>query len=339
MSELCKSLEKPARILKTMLEGASRVRITTHKSPDGDALGSLTAFAGICTYLKKEYDLVLDDDPPSNLLFLPKISEICRYSPDDAQLSYNNELTDLIVYLDCGQLSRAGFIENSITKTQKIVNIDHHHKNPEFGCLNIVRDVSSTAEILAVLVDLMEIPYTKEIATSLYTGMMTDTGSFIFEKSSPNTYRIAARLLEQGISPSEIHQKVNLSLPKGWYTLVKKMIDNLKIFCDGKVVISSISLQDVQDAEGFDLVNHLLPLMSSVEGVEVYVLIKEKEDGTVSASLRSKKDVDVSEIAAVFGGGGHRRAAACRVENQSMADFLNYFIPKLLEILSSKFGI
>ncbi|MGL5720821.1 MAG: DHH family phosphoesterase [Brevinema sp.] len=325
------SLSQLAQDLKKQLEQCSRVRITTHKSPDGDALGSLIAFSYICSYLKKDYDMVLDDDIPVNLTFLPRVKDIVRYDASDIQQTLGNEQTDLVVFLDCGQRSRAGFLEQSLLPTQFVINIDHHHMNPRFGNLNIVSDISSTSELIFELMNFLNIPISKECAEALFAGIMTDTGSFIFEKSSSNTFNVAAKLIDAGAVPINIHRKINQSLPLEWFSLVRLMLEHIQIFFDGRLIISYISLDDIQGA-GVDLINNMLPLMSSVETVEMYVLIKERNDQTISVSIRSKNSIDVSKIAAHFGGGGHKQAAACRFDHTEMSEFKKWFIPQLCEL-------
>ncbi|MGL5254426.1 MAG: DHH family phosphoesterase [Brevinema sp.] len=333
---MMKSLNQLANELKIQLEQCSRVRITTHKSPDGDALGSLIAFSYICSHFGKDFDMILDDDIPANLTFLPRSEKISRYNETDVQQLLENEQTDLVVFVDCGQRSRSGFVEQSLRPSQFIVNIDHHHMNPNYGDLNIISNISSTAELIFLLMEFLNIPISKECAEALFAGIMTDTGSFTFEKSDSGTFNVASKLVAAGAVPINIHQKINQSLPIEWFTLVRVMLEHIQVFFDGRLVVSYISLDDIQGAGGVDMINNMLPLMSSVETVEIYVLIKERSDHTISVSIRSKNDTDVSKIASHFGGGGHKRAAACRFDQVTMNEFREWFIPQLCELVQKE---
>lgn len=252
------NLYKEVACLKKILLSASRVRITTHQNPDGDAIGSLLAFSFICSYFNIEYDLIIHDYPPPNLHFLPRFKEIQLWN-DSTMQKLQNENTNVICFLDCGQIDRAGSVSQNILSHQRIINIDHHSTNPLFGDINIVQDISSTAELLAHIYHILNIPITKEIAENLYLGILTDTGCFQYDKVTSNTHILAAELINLGILPTKIFQYVYQSYPESWLTLLQISITHLEIYQD--IAITYITLEDIGNADGFDDTNVLLPIL------------------------------------------------------------------------------
>lgn len=304
--------------LKKILLSASRVRITTHQNPDGDAIGSLLAFSFLCSYFNIEYDLIIHDYPPPNLHFLPRFKEIELWT-DSTMQKLQNENTNVICFLDCGQIDRAGSVSQDILSHQTIINIDHHLTNPLFGDINIVHDISSTSELLVHIYHILNIPITKEIAENLYLGILTDTGCFQYDKVTSNTHILAAELINCGILPTKIFQYVYQSYPESWLILLQISITHLEIYQD--IAITYITLEDIKNADGFDDTNVLLPIFATLKNIQVYAFLKEKENNIITASLRSKNNTNVAQIAELFGGGGHRQAAACRTSQYSLVEF------------------
>ena len=305
-----------------ILQNGHHVRIISHRNPDGDAIGSMIAFAHICEYYKLSYDLILIDPIPENLLFFVEDINFSYFDSSSDNDEIQNEQTDIIAFLDCGQINRAGTICDYILPHQKIINIDHHMSNPLFGDFNCVLDISSTCELLYNIMKTLDIPLTQKIALALYIGILTDTGLFQFDKVTTQTHQIIAYLMEFGIDHFKIYQNIYQTHPISWIPLLKKGIENLELFDDDSIAIMTFSHSDISmDKEGFDDTHVLFPIMLSTKSIRVCAILKEKEDNMISASLRSKDNTNVADIAQIFGGGGHIRAAGCRSSQYSLQEF------------------
>ncbi|MGL4562764.1 MAG: DHH family phosphoesterase [Brevinema sp.] len=307
--------------LKTLLKKQHHIRIISHRNPDGDAIGSMLAFSYICTKFNISHDLFILDNIPQNLTFLPNIDKIKLYNPtNEYEEILLNEKTDMVVFLDCGQINRAGIFADIMTPNQKIINIDHHISNTDFGDINYIVDISSTCELLFHIIQELEIEISLDLAKVLYAGILTDTGCFQYDKTTHTTLEVVAKLLLIGVNPYEMFSNIYQSYPLSWLNLLKQGLNHIEFYHNNSLAMIPFSQEDFID--DFDEITVLLPIIAATESIEVYVLIKEKEDKTISASLRSKSDrIDVSKIADVFGGGGHQKAAGCRTNNHTLHEF------------------
>ncbi|MDK2819033.1 MAG: bifunctional oligoribonuclease/PAP phosphatase NrnA [Spirochaetota bacterium] len=304
-----------------ILQNGHHIRIISHRNPDGDAIGSMLAFAHICEHYKLNYDIILIDPVPKNLLFIVENINI-NYLNSTQIDEIQNEQTDIIAFLDCGQSDRAGSLCDYILPHQKIINIDHHMSNPLFGDFNCVLDISSTCELLYNIIKKLNIPLTQKIATAIYVGILTDTGLFQYNKVTAQTHQVLAHLMEFDIDHFKIYQNIYQTHPISWIPLLKKGIENLELFDNNTIAIMSFSYHDISMAkDGFDDTHILFPIMLSTKSIRVCAILKEKEDNIISVSLRSKDQINVAEIAQVFDGGGHIRAAGCRSSKYSLQEF------------------
>ena len=319
--------------LVQFLKKSQHVRILSHRNPDGDAIGSMIAFTIICDFFNISYDLYLTDVVPYNLRFLTENVTIQFFNPKDID-ELQNEQTDTVIFLDCGQLNRVGDIGEFILDHQQIINIDHHMSNPLFGDFNYVMDMSSTCELVYWIIKELDIPIPYSIATALYVGLITDTGKFQYDKVTPSSHKMAAELLECGVQADKISQLIYQSNPISWIPLLEKGLSTLELHNDNSLAIMSFTLEDLsQEDDGFDDTHVLFPIMLATESIRICVILKEKNDGTVSASLRSKDDINVAKIAQVFGGGGHIRAAGCRTRQHSLLDFKKHIYNEIQKAL------
>jgi phosphoesterase RecJ-like protein len=220
-----------------------------------------------------------------------------------------------IVFLDCGNIDRmpVDFLQ---ADGLHILNIDHHHDNTRFGTVNLVCSVaSSTAEMVWRLAKELEVVITPEIADALYVGLVTDTGRFMYENTSPAAHQMAAELIEAGVEPHKIYRQLYEDLPFRRLQLLQRALSSIERYDDGAVTIAHLTKDDYEqtgaletDSEG--VVDH----MRAVEGTRVAVLVREllsdDRDGMRKVSLRATDGtVDVSRVAREFGGGGHPQAA------------------------------
>lgn len=286
--------------------------LSTHIYPDGDAIGSELALYSFLRSLGKEVRIFNTDPAPPNYDFLPFCDAI---QPAEAHRGYSPEV---LVILDAGVRKRIGDdLCDTLIPTEVVVNIDHHDTADLFGDYNLVEtDASSTSEIVYRLIRHHGMPIGKERALCLYTGLMFDTGCFRYSNSTPIAHHIAADLIEEGdFSVDEIYQHVYETIPLGKMRLLGETLKTLGITPDGKIAWLYATQQMFRETgtvsgnvEGF--VNQI----RSIDSVEVAIFVSELEDGTSKVGIRSKTHVDVGEIAAEFGGGGHQRAAGCVID-------------------------
>ncbi len=286
--------------------------VTSHMSPDGDNIGSTLGIYYTLKKLGKKVHYVLDDTPPQNLTFL--VDEIEILKSDKVELSDYS-----IIALDCGDKQRICLSEELINNAQTLICIDHHASNDYYGDLNYIDiEASSTCELVYNLLSRFEITENttiidEEIATSLYTGLITDTGNFSYSNASPSSFEMARNLLAKGAKRNTIIQKVFQSNPYVYYKLLGEALNTLDIVEEKIASIMVTKEMLKRNTISFNDVDGITSYTRDIEGVEVGILLKEKKEDEIKISFRSKNYVDVSKIAQSFGGGGHVRAAGCTI--------------------------
>lgn len=289
------------------LRKAPQVALFSHVSPDGDCLGSMLAIGLALEKLGKDVVYYNSDPIPLNLRFLPGIDKVQTELPDP--------LPRTLLFVDCSDLGRVDIQPEGIPEGTIVLNLDHHISNHNFGTLNLVDPgASASGEIALKLIRGLQVEVDAEIATNLYTAMVTDTGSFQFSNTTAETHRLAAELFEQGIDIEEIHYQLYDQKPLAQVELLRRGLSRLKLYADGKLAIMTLSRTDFQESGADEslsegLVNHA----RTIQGVEVAVFLKEVDERRIRASLRSNRWFDVNLTAARFGGGGHKRAAGCTI--------------------------
>lgn len=309
-------MSETARIAPTAIErvaGEIRARerflLTAHEGPDGDALGSLLGMHHLLAQLGKDSVMFLaakEFPLPIEYRFLP-LEEVFHEAPADVA-------DRTAVFLDCGNIDRMPvefLTEGDLFK----INIDHHHDNTNFGDLNLVEvDASSTAEIVYELAILLGAEITPEIASALYVGLVTDTGKFMYENTNARTHRIAADLIEAGVEVDETYRRLYEHVPIEKLRLLARALERIQYHCEGHLVLAHISAADYEaSGAGEEMTEGIIDHLRAVEGARVAALVRDLAPGERAArkvSLRSSDGaVDVSAIARLRGGGGHRRAA------------------------------
>ena len=297
MSKNC-TLAETAKLLKE----AGKMVIVSHISPDGDTLGSSLALAHALRMLGKEVMLNVDDDIPSVFSFLPGIGEYMRFAPDDSVPA------DLLIVIDASSADRAGNAMN-VVKARSVLNIDHHKTNTHFAdYLYLDSDAAATAEIIYSLLLELGTELNTEIATCIYEGLYTDTGSFKYSNTTSRTLSIASALLTYGVNPSLISDNMEVK-SRSQVEMLGKVLETLTFLRDGKIAYVEVTpeLYDYNvDTDTF------VSYPRYIEGVEVALLFKQVEENLTRVSFRSKQ-VDVAKIALSFGGGGHQKASGCSI--------------------------
>jgi phosphoesterase RecJ-like protein len=292
------------------LRQADKLLLTTHENPDGDALGSLLGMHEILVQLGKDSLMFMSGDE------FPLPYEYRHMRLDGVLNAPPADLHDrTVVFLDCGNIDRmpVDFLQDD---ELHVLNIDHHHDNTRFGTVNlVVSNASCTAEIVLELGRELGAELTQSMAESLYVALVTDTGKFMFDNTTPEAHHMAAELIEAGVSPAEIHRRLYEGLPFARTELLARALSRVQRFDDGAVTLTHLSRDDFTEANALEtdsegIVDHLRAVENTAVAVLVRDLLSPDRAGWRKASLRATDDrVDVSRIARGLGGGGHRQAA------------------------------
>lgn len=299
-------MEKTYEEIKKRILETGDISLVSHINPDGDNIGSLLGLGGALRKMGKDVNLLKVDEVPKNLLFLPNIEKI---KPMEKK-------PDLLFVLDSSDEGRLGDANEEILKANFIINIDHHKSNTFFGNINVVDpSMSSTGEMVYDLIEFLGVELDNEIATPIYTAISSDTGSFKYESTSPATLRKAAKLLEFVDNKVEITKNLYQSRTKIQTEIIKIVLNSLESFEELSLIVGKISSNDLKKLRAqADDTEGVVPFINEIEGYDVAIFLKEKEEGIVRVSARSKEICDVSKLCEKFDGGGHKRAAGATIE-------------------------
>ncbi|HUO59592.1 MAG TPA: DHH family phosphoesterase [Candidatus Acidoferrales bacterium] len=280
-------------------EGRERWVVTSHARPDGDAIGSSLACAQMLRQLGKQAEIVMHDPVPRIYRWLPGASSIITSD-------HVNGHFDGGVVLECDGLerSRVDGLERLF-----LINIDHHNTMSDYAAVNwVVPNASATADLVYMIARRAGVRITPEMATCLYTAVLTDTGMFCYAGTDADTFRLAQELVDAGADPVSIARKTFFANPGGKMRLLGAAMRTLVVH--DKLATMHVLRKDFADCGAVDedcegLANYAL----GIEGVEVAVFFREMLDGSFRVSLRSKSGIDVAAVAEHFGGGGHHAAS------------------------------
>jgi len=309
-------------IIDKLIE-SNKIGITCHVSPDGDSLGSSLALLQVLLKLGKDAYIISKESLPKDFSYLPYSNEFNKQN--DTVL----ENTDVVIVLDCGNTDRINGNINLEEKQYTLINIDHHLSNDLYGDMNYIdTKAAAVAEIVYEILVGLNLQLDKNIATCLYTSLVTDTGSFRHSNTTLNTHKIAGILITTGMDFTEIHRILfeNKSLSR--IKLYGKVIDNMEMFLNDKLCIMYLNKNILGESEeNKGDTSDIITIGTQIDSVEVTALIKETEQGA-KVSLRSKNVVDVRKIAEEFQGGGHVRAAGFSI-NENVYNIKNILIKKV----------
>jgi len=286
--------------------------ITSHLSPDGDAIGSEIALYFFLKSKGKKAAIVNDEPVPPDYRFLEG-SEIIQTASDFKRRHRFRDSFEAAVFLECSSKYRAGQA-GKLTGNVPILNIDHHFDNGLYGTVNLVSPgVSACGEIVHDIIIRSGEKITPEIASALYAAILTDTSSFRFNTNA-QTLRITADLIDSGAEPNRIVEGIYEQVMFATLLLLGRTLSTIKQTPDERVVYCRVSRQMYRET-GTSEVNseNFIDYLRVVEGNHVTFVLKELPDGKTRVNLRSKNDYDVQKVAAEFGGGGHRNAAGCTI--------------------------
>lgn len=287
-----------------LVQAADDILLFTHVTPDGDAIGSLSAAGQAMEQLGKRVVLACEHETPERFRFLPLTDRIVQIIPPERKF-------DLIIALDCGDEERIGDIFTTLQPPlPPILNIDHHVTNTMFGAVNLVDDANATVEILYALFPALGVSLTPGIATSLLAGLITDTLGFRTAGVTGQTLQVAGELVDAGANLSETIKRALLIKPYSTLLLWQKGLNNMRL--EDSLIWTRISRQERQ-AVGHEIRSSggLGNLLLEVEQAAVSLVLLEMDDGQVYAGFRAQPPYDVSQLAVDLGGGGHPLAAGC----------------------------
>jgi phosphoesterase RecJ-like protein len=298
--------------------------LATHEKPDGDALGSLVGMQGLLTALGKQSSMFIapEDLPlPGEYRLFPLDGLIQSAPPDIGERT--------VVFLDCGNIDRNS--ASILRDGAHLLNIDHHHDNTLFGTVNhVIADASSTAEIVWDLMHGLDVQPSPLVATSLYIGLITDTGRFMYENTGPSAHRMAAEMIEAGVDVQAVYRRLYEEIPPEKLALLALALGHVQRFDAGELTLAALSAEDFSRTSALESYSEgIIDQLRAVEGTKVAALVREltsgERAGQHKVSLRATDDdVDVSVIARAQGGGGHRRAAgfSTTLEIEQLTEFL-----------------
>ena len=290
------------------IEKAETFVVLAHENPDGDSVGSAL---GVCTFLKElgKTDIdVLFKEYPETFNFLPNSDMIKQES--------TFERYDMAIVVDCPNSDRVSkeyrkFIENA----KIIVQFDHHLRNSMFGDYNVVNPVApACSQILVSALEYLKIDISKDVATCLLAGIITDTGGFRFNSTTAETFEFAAWCLSKGINVAKVYKEAMMTKTITQFKAEKLALDRLEFFNDDKITFTYITKQDIDELgiKSGEL-DGIAGVGITIKDVEVAIFAREKDDG-FKISFRSN-NIDVSDICMLFGGGGHKLAAGCQIDS------------------------
>ena len=314
--------------ISEVILNSNKIGITYHVSPDGDAVGSALALLNSLKLLGKDTYLISKDIISENLQYLKSANE------GSGNTIVPTKDTEVVVVVDCGNFDRIS--ANLDEFNGIIINIDHHISNDKYGNFNYVDiKASATAEIIFELIEVLgldlniESKEIKDIGTCLYTSLVTDTGGFRHSNVTARTHKIASRLKKINVDNTFIYQSLfdNKSFEK--IKLIGKVLSNMNLLLDKKVSLMELPTEYAKEL-GIEIgdTSDIISFGLQIKGVEISVLIKEVDNG-VKASLRSKNDIDVRNIAERLGGGGHVKAAGITLKGLSLEEAKNKILDEI----------
>ena len=316
---------EPEAIAK-LIRDAETIAVCSHISPDGDTLGSAAAMQIALEKLGKKVSLFCDGKVPDQLSFLPGIGRMREPLDDDGPF-------DLMLSVDVSDIKRLGKCINLIGRSRHTAQIDHHPTNPLFMEINSVDGEAPAACILIrEQLETLGIKPDRDIAICLYTGISTDTGNFAFHSTNAACFRIMSELMEIGLPLAELNRILFRDRVKAQVLLIGKALESLRYHENDQIAVMKLTKKEF-DACGA-LPEHADTLVNfglDTVGTRMALMARESTDGTIKLSLRAKEPDVISDIAQLFGGGGHPQAAGI-----TMQGTLDDAVSKVLEAMIRK---
>ncbi|MCC1485167.1 DHH family phosphoesterase [Winogradskyella immobilis] len=318
--------------IKSLLSSPKNIVIIPHKNPDGDAIGSTLGLYHYLKHYKHNALVIAPNDYPDFLKWMPGESSILKFESQRSESEKHLKNADLIFTLDFNALHRIGDMETSVEESEALKIMIDHHQQPDDYAKYVYSDVnmSSTCEMVYNFIEMLNDTKVIDasIATCLYVGIMTDTGSFRFPATTSRTHQVIGHLIDKGANNSEIHNSIYDTNSYGRLQLLGRALQNLKVIPELQTAYISLSQEELDtfnfkkgDTEGF--VNYALSLKGIILAA---IFIESKQDQIIKISLRSKGEFSVNEFSRNhFNGGGHTNAAGGRSDS-SLSETIDEFI-------------
>lgn len=285
------------------IRARQRFVISSHSRPDGDSIGSQLAMALALRALGKHVEVVNQDAAPPALMAFPGVPSIRVAERVDDEF-------DAAIIMECSDLKRTG-VEG--LDRYFVINIDHHPGNSDFGAINWFDGTAAAcAEMVFDVIVALGGPLSPEIATHIYVGILTDTGSFHYSSISARTFDICRQLVEAGVDPPKVARSIFDSNTLGRLKLFGAVLGSIELEHDGRLAVVCVNRAMAADAGGtYDDTEGLINLPLTVREIQAAVFFKEIDKHEYRVSMRSKGDIDLCAVAKKFGGGGHKNASGC----------------------------
>ena len=287
------------------IRSRQRFVISSHARPDGDSIGSQLAMAFALRALGKHVEVVNQDAAPAPLMAFPGVPSIQVAERVDGGF-------DAAIIMECSELKRTG-VEGF--DQYFVINIDHHPGNADYGAINwFDGSAAACAEMVFDLIRALDVPLSVEIATHVYMGILTDTGSFHYSSISSRTFDICRQLVDAGVDPPQVARSIFDSNTLGRLKLFGAVLSSIALEHDGRLAVVCVDRAMAAAAGGtYDDTEGLINLPLTVREIQAAVFFKEIDRHDYRVSMRSKGDIDLCAVAKKFGGGGHKNASGCSV--------------------------
>jgi bifunctional oligoribonuclease and PAP phosphatase NrnA len=308
------------------IHSGKRFLLSSHQRPDGDAIGSAVGFALTLRELGKQAEVVMDAVPPHFLQPFPDVDHI-RVTRDVS------DSTDASIIMECSALDRTGVAG---LDRSPVLNIDHHVGNTRYGAINwIDESAASCTELVFTLIEALEVRMTPAIATHVYLGLLTDTGSFRFSHITARSFEIARHCVAAGANPQWIARTHYDSSTLGRVRIFGQVLNTMRLDPSGRVALLTMTQEAARSAgASYDDTEGIINFPLSVKDIEAVAFIKQAEGDEWRVSMRSKGAIDVGAIARTHGGGGHMNAAGCSARGE-LATVQDAFMAHLVSAVNT----
>lgn len=304
-------MDKNFSKLKNKIEQAKNIIIFSHVNPDGDTLGSSLALSLVIEKVfNKKADTVFVGFLPNIYSHLPNFDKFTEVQSIDINKKY-----DLAIAVDVASKDRLVSGSVIFDNAEIKINIDHHKTNIGYADLNIIDgDAACVGLILYRIFKEWNVEITTDVARCIYTSLLTDTGGFKYENTTPETFMLAAELVKAGVSPTQEFRACYETKPQSMVQFQAYVISNAIFYNDGKIAFAKITRSDMSKFHATDdFTEGIVEVLRTSKNVEVAAILKETKEGYTKVSLRSK-NTDITPVVADFGGGGHTFAAGCTIK-------------------------
>lgn len=313
--KVIKEISNSSEVIASQLLARDNFLLFGHIIPDGDCIGSIAALQLGLEARGKKVEVILQDPVPDIYKFLPVTARFRHEWSSD--INAQN-----IIFLDCSDINRIGEqVSANLNSSVTTFNIDHHATNDYFADYNWVEPgAAATAELVFALLNALQVKINPEMATALFSGLVMDTGRFMYSSTTDKTMAIAADLLKAGVDINQVRINLFETKTREEILLIRLALNNISISDDGRIAWISLPYQQIEAIGALSIhPESIINYTREIKGVEVGILFREITPGIIKVGFRAKGDVDVARIAGRIGGGGHRQAAGASFEG-SMAE-------------------